>query len=58
MSDVKKVQDAAEVARQARFGKLPERIRPEDTVVEVPAEAPDPTRDTYDPNEWLTRNAL
>ncbi|WP_328914899.1 MULTISPECIES: hypothetical protein [unclassified Streptomyces] len=58
MPDVKKVQDAAEVARQARFGTLPERIRPEDTVVEVPAEVPDPTRDTYDPNEWLTRNAL
>ncbi|MGW1490517.1 hypothetical protein [Streptomyces sp. NPDC002402] len=59
MTNTKKdVQDAAEMARRARFGSLPEPIRLEDTVQELPATAPDPSKDTYDPNEWLTRNAL
>lgn len=52
------VRDADEAARQARFGALPERIRLEDTVQELPATEPDPSRDTYDSDEWLTRNAL
>ncbi|QIB44581.1 hypothetical protein [Streptomyces aureoverticillatus] len=47
---------AQDAARQARFGKLPERVRPEDTVEERPAVAPDPARDTYNADEWLIRN--
>ncbi|MEU6591127.1 hypothetical protein ABZ923_18240 [Streptomyces sp. NPDC046881] len=46
--------DAA-VLRRDRFGSLPERIRPEDTVETRPATAPDPARDTYNPDEWLIR---
>lgn len=53
-----KVPDAAEVARQARFGALPEPIRLEDTFQELPATGPDPARDAYNADEWLTRNAL
>jgi hypothetical protein len=51
-----KVEDPAEVERRARFGRLPERIRPEDTFQELPATAPDPAKDTYNADEWLTRN--
>ncbi|WP_328681514.1 hypothetical protein OG905_37465 [Streptomyces sp. NBC_00322] len=54
----KNVQDAAEMARRARFGSLPDRIRLEDTIQELPATAPDPAKDTYNSDEWLTRNAL
>ncbi|MGE7425869.1 hypothetical protein ACQKKI_08885 [Staphylococcus capitis] len=50
--------DAAAQARSARFGRLPERIRPEDTVQVVPATAPDPARDTFNSDEWLVRYAL
>jgi hypothetical protein len=57
MTNTEKVQDAAEAARRARFGRLPERIRLEDTIQEVPATAPDPAKDTYNPDEWLIRNA-
>ncbi|WP_181797180.1 hypothetical protein [Streptomyces sp. WELS2] len=46
--------DAA-VARRQRFGRLPERIRPEDTVETEPATRPDPARDTYHADEWLIR---
>jgi len=46
--------DAA-VLRRTRFGSLPERIRLEDTVETKPATAPDPARDTYNPDEWLIR---
>jgi hypothetical protein len=56
MANPEEVQDAAEAARQARFGKLPERILPKETVQEVPATAPDPAKDTYNPDEWLIRN--
>ncbi|MFD9094791.1 hypothetical protein [Streptomyces collinus] len=38
-----------------RFSRLPERIRPEDTVETKPATVPDPARDTYNPDEWLIR---
>ncbi|MEU6769929.1 hypothetical protein [Streptomyces sp. NPDC046759] len=50
-------QDTAEAAvlRRARFGSLPKRIRPEDTVETRPATTPDPARDTYNPDEWLIR---
>jgi hypothetical protein len=58
MTNAKKVQDAAEIVRHARFGRLPERILLEDTIQELPATAPDPAKDTYNADEWLTRNAL
>jgi hypothetical protein len=59
MADVQLVPEAAaEAARRARFGRLPERIRPEDTVEERPAAAPDPARDAYNSDEWLVRYAL
>ncbi|WP_225830156.1 hypothetical protein [Streptomyces sp. NK08204] len=41
--------------RRARFGTLPERIHPQDTVETRPATLPDPARDTYDADEWLVR---
>ncbi|MER5915498.1 hypothetical protein ABT124_34965 [Streptomyces sp. NPDC001982] len=44
--------------RRARFGTLPERVRPEDTVETSPATLPDPARDTYNPDEWLVRYCL
>jgi hypothetical protein len=46
--------DAAAL-RHDRFGTLPERIRPEDTIETRPATTPDPARDTYNPDEWLIR---
>lgn len=48
----------AEAARRARFGRLPERIRLEQTVEERPATVPDPARDTYNADEWLVRYCL
>ncbi|CAL9649628.1 hypothetical protein [Streptomyces sp. Tu 3180] len=50
-------EDAA-AARHARFGRLPEPVRVEDTVEERPAAAPDPARHAYDPDEWLVRYCL
>ena len=47
-----------ESLRRARFGTLPERVRPEDTVETSPATLPDPARDTYNPDEWLVRYCL
>lgn len=47
----------AAAARRARFGSLPGRVRPEDTVEERAA-APDPDRDAYNADEWLVRYAL
>ncbi|WP_327236276.1 hypothetical protein OG349_22265 [Streptomyces sp. NBC_01317] len=58
MPDAKTPQDQAEATRHTRFGTLPERIRLEDTVQAVPATPPDPSRDSYNHDEWLTRNAL
>ncbi|MEU9986465.1 hypothetical protein ACFZCP_17800 [Streptomyces sp. NPDC007971] len=52
---------AAEVtgtARPGRFSRLPERIRPEDTVETRPATLPDPARDRYSADEWLVRYCL
>ncbi|QIQ04462.1 hypothetical protein [Streptomyces liangshanensis] len=51
-------QDQAATTRHTRFGTLPERIRLEDTLQSVPATHPDPSRDSYNHDEWLTRNAL
>lgn len=53
-----KTPEAGEAARRARFGRLPERIRVEDTVEERPATAPDPARDAYNEDEWLVRTCL
>lgn len=50
--------DTVEAARQARFGQLPERIRPEDMVAAQPASVPDPARDSYNEDEWLVRYCL
>lgn len=47
-----------EAARRARFGKLPERIRLEDTTEGYATTAPDPARDTYNSDEWLVRTCL
>jgi hypothetical protein len=48
----------ADTAREARFGKLPERICPEEMVAEQAATMPDPTKDTYNSDEWLVRYSL
>lgn len=50
--------DAAEAGRRARFGALPERVRPEQMVEEKPATVPDPARDAYNSDEWLVRTCL
>jgi hypothetical protein len=50
--------DADGARRRARFGTLPERVRPEDTVEERPATPRDPARDAYDPDEWMVRYCL
>lgn len=47
--------DGAAGARRARFGTLPDRVRPEDTVETRPALPRDPARDAYNPDEWLVR---
>ncbi|MFE9448140.1 hypothetical protein [Streptomyces sp. NPDC006739] len=44
--------------RRERFGTLPERIRPQDTVETSPATLPDPARNTYNADEWLVRYCL
>jgi hypothetical protein len=51
-------QDAAEAARRARFGRLPEPVRLEDTVEERAATTPDPAQRAYDADEWLVRYCL
>ncbi|MGW1888154.1 hypothetical protein [Streptomyces sp. NPDC001970] len=58
MSHAGTAPDAAAVLRRVRFGKLPERIRLEDTVEEQPATTPDPAKDAYNPDEWLVRTCL
>jgi hypothetical protein len=50
--------DEADAGRRTRFGKLPERIRPEQLVEEQPATVPDSARDTYNSDDWLTRTCL
>lgn len=50
--------DAAGTGRRARFGQLPERIRPEQMVEERPATVPDPARDSFSSDEWLARTCL
>ncbi|MEU6244032.1 MULTISPECIES: hypothetical protein [unclassified Streptomyces] len=46
---------SADAERHDRFGTLPERIRPEDTVETSPATRPDSARDRYHADEWLVR---
>ncbi|MEU8030943.1 hypothetical protein [Streptomyces sp. NPDC049099] len=48
-------QEDAATLRHIRFGTLPERIRPQDTVETKPATLPDPARDAYNADEWLIR---
>jgi hypothetical protein len=55
MSQVPKVLDPAEQGRRARFGRLPKRVRLQDTVEERAVTVPDPAKDTYNPDEWLVR---
>ncbi|UBU14898.1 hypothetical protein [Nonomuraea gerenzanensis] len=50
--------DAAALARRARFGRLPERVRLEDLTEEHAATPPDPARGAYDEDEWLVRYCL
>jgi hypothetical protein len=51
--------DSAAAARQARFGKLPERIRFEDMVEEKQATSNDPARDAYNPEgSWMSFSCL
>ncbi|WP_377272992.1 hypothetical protein [Peterkaempfera sp. SMS 1(5)a] len=58
MRSAQNTSEAAEAARRARFGRLPERIRPEEMVEEQAATVPDPARDTYNSDEWLVRYCL
>ncbi|WP_431955132.1 hypothetical protein [Actinacidiphila sp. bgisy167] len=46
--------DGGAPARSARFGALPERVRPEDTTEVVPIVARYPPQDLYDHEKWLT----
>ncbi|MES4890730.1 hypothetical protein [Streptomyces sp. NPDC096012] len=57
-TDPEPAPDTAEGARRARFGTLPERVRPEDVVETRPALPRDPARDAYNPDEWLVRYCL
>ncbi|GAA3485271.1 hypothetical protein [Streptomyces yanii] len=50
--------DPAEMARRARFGRLPKRILPEEMVEERAATVPDPAKNTYNADEWLVRYCL
>ncbi|MEU2496023.1 hypothetical protein [Streptomyces sp. NPDC007883] len=50
--------DPAAAARRARFGRLPEPIRREETVEERPATAPAPARHPCNADEWLARYGL
>jgi hypothetical protein len=50
--------ETAEAGRHARFGRLPERIRPEDMVAAQPASVPDPATGAYNEDEWLVRYCL
>ncbi|MEU5249435.1 hypothetical protein AB0G81_36170 [Streptomyces asoensis] len=49
---------AAQERRRARFGALPERVRPQDMVEERPATPRDPARDAYDPDGVAVRYGL
>ncbi|MBV7695726.1 hypothetical protein [Streptomyces sp. TRM70350] len=53
-----KAEDPAQEIRHLRFGRLPERIRPEDMIEERPAVAHDPAREAYNADEWLVRVCL
>ncbi|MDX2847800.1 MULTISPECIES: hypothetical protein [Streptomycetaceae] len=46
--------DSGAATRQARFGALPARVRPEDTTEVVPIVERYPSQDLYDPEKWLT----
>ncbi|WP_187415148.1 hypothetical protein [Nonomuraea sp. PA05] len=50
--------DIAAAVRRVRFGRLPERVRLQDTIEEHVATRPDPARGAYDEDEWLVRYCL
>jgi hypothetical protein len=58
MTHARKTTDAAGEARRARFGTLPERVRPQDTVEEQAVTVPDPAKDTYHADDWVVRYGL
>ncbi|MET7491240.1 hypothetical protein [Streptomyces sp900116325] len=58
MSRTENIPSDAEAARHARFGRLPERIRLEDTTEGHAATSLDPARDAYNYDEWLVRMCL
>ncbi|MFE0633492.1 hypothetical protein ACFW3D_42015 [Streptomyces sp. NPDC058864] len=51
---VVKAADNGAVVRRARFGALPERVRPEDITEVVPIVERYPSQDLYDHEKWLT----
>ncbi|MEU8653483.1 hypothetical protein [Streptomyces sp. NPDC048737] len=55
MAHEENTQDAAEAARRARFGALPQRVTPAEMVEEKPASVVDPVRNDYNDDEWLVR---
>ncbi|MFJ4691352.1 hypothetical protein [Streptomyces sp. NPDC088766] len=55
MAHEENTQDAAETARRARFGALPQRITPAEMVEEKPASVVDPARNDYNDDAWLVR---
>ncbi|MGW3107941.1 hypothetical protein [Streptomyces sp. NPDC001100] len=49
---------AAGTGRRPWFGRLPQRVPPQQLVETQPATVPDPARDTYSSDDWLTRTCL
>jgi hypothetical protein len=58
MPDTHEVPDDAAAVRHERFSTLPPRILPEEMVEEQAATAPDPAKETYNPDDWLVRYSL
>ena len=58
MAQARQSTDTVEKARRARFGKLPERVHPQDMVEERAVTVPDPAKDAYRSDDWLVRYGL
>ncbi|MFH9672516.1 hypothetical protein ACH4L5_09570 [Streptomyces sp. NPDC017405] len=57
--EIRDAGDGATAARRARFGTLPERVRPQDMVEERPAAPKDPARYAYGPEAtWRSYSCL
>jgi hypothetical protein len=57
--DISSTVDGAAAARQARFGRLPERVSPADMVEEKPAGSRDRAGDAYNAEaSWMNFNCL